>query len=332
MSVNPDCSVLVVEEEDDDVILVESSNEEDDQEEFQPVKPGGRKLDSTIELDSSSSEEDETPQVEEAIKEEDCSLYQTSVQSPFQTPNPTIQNSTLPTPHDNNCSPVTREVPNRVAVQDTTTSTPFPTPVHPPPPPVSDPFEVRDEFLDESLDKKDLPDSVLTPGVTPVQLNMNTKYTSSILPMSKFNKEEEEPADSAFSSANGSPSLTEPPPPPSSSKNQEETKNSLAIPDSDPVKKDLPQTCSILSCSEGGQAYLVGTAHFSEASNEDVRKVIRLVRPGAVVLELCNLRSSSLKFTEDELMQMASNPPSLRQMIENAKKGMICLGSNCICL
>ena len=325
MSVNPDCSVLVVEEEDDDVILVESSDEEDDQKEFQPVKPGGRKLDSTIELDSSSSEEDETPQVEEAIKEEDCCLYQTLVPSPFQTPNPNNRNSTLLTPHDNKCTPVMREVPNRVAVQDTTTSTPLPTNVHPLLSPSSDPFEVRDEFLDESLDDKDLPDSILTPGVTPIHRNMNIKYTANILrPTSKVNKELGEPAHSVFSSANRLPSSNEPAPPSSSSERRKETEKSVAIHDSGSVKKeDLPDTCCILPCSEGGQAYLVGTAHFSEASNEDVRKVIRVVCPGAVILELCNLRSSTLKFTEDELMQMASNPPSLRKMIENAIKGMI---------
>jgi len=40
--------------------------------------------------------------------------------------------------------------------------------------------------------------------------------------------------------------------------------------------------------------YLVGTAHVSNKSAEDVAKVIRIVRPDTIVLELCNARAGLL--------------------------------------
>ena len=72
--------------------------------------------------------------------------------------------------------------------------------------------------------------------------------------------------------------------------------------------EDLPKTCSVLPCTGGGFVYLVGTSHFSLESNEDVRKVMRLVRPDVVVLELCAARAEMLKYTEEELMAREGRP------------------------
>ena len=52
----------------------------------------------------------------------------------------------------------------------------------------------------------------------------------------------------------------------------------------------LPDTCTLLSGPNGrGRVYLVGTAHFSQESNEDVAAVIQAVKPDIVVLELCKV-------------------------------------------
>jgi len=62
----------------------------------------------------------------------------------------------------------------------------------------------------------------------------------------------------------------------------------------------LPSTCKVFHCSDsGGVAYVVGTAHFSQKSCEDVRKVISLVQPDSVLVELCTGRASILKLDDE---------------------------------
>ncbi len=46
--------------------------------------------------------------------------------------------------------------------------------------------------------------------------------------------------------------------------------------------------------------YIVGTAHVSKKSAEDVERVIRAVRPDAVVVELCKSRSGIMQSPEEE--------------------------------
>ncbi len=40
---------------------------------------------------------------------------------------------------------------------------------------------------------------------------------------------------------------------------------------------DLPDTVSVLECPNGSKVFIVGTAHFSRQSVEDVKKTINLV-------------------------------------------------------
>ncbi|KRZ72915.1 TraB domain-containing protein [Trichinella papuae] len=84
----------------------------------------------------------------------------------------------------------------------------------------------------------------------------------------------------------------------------------------------LPKTVSKLSCSytsgEGedevsveGNIYLVGTAHFSKASQCDV---IRKVHPHAVMVELCEKRDFLLHFEEEVLLRELQAPDSFKNI------------------
>jgi len=67
----------------------------------------------------------------------------------------------------------------------------------------------------------------------------------------------------------------------------------------------LPDTCTLLTADNGGRVYLVGTAHFSKESNEDVAAVIQAVKPDFVVLELCKARTSVLHLDEEKSLELA---------------------------
>lgn len=65
----------------------------------------------------------------------------------------------------------------------------------------------------------------------------------------------------------------------------------------------LPDTVTRLETSEGSAVYLVGTAHFSRESQEDVASTIRAVRPDVVVVELCKARTAILQLDEETILQ-----------------------------
>lgn len=60
----------------------------------------------------------------------------------------------------------------------------------------------------------------------------------------------------------------------------------------------LPETVTLLQTEYGDKVYLIGTAHFSTNSQDDVSKVIRNVRPHIVMVELCRSRASILQMDE----------------------------------
>lgn len=65
----------------------------------------------------------------------------------------------------------------------------------------------------------------------------------------------------------------------------------------------LPPTLTRLNTANGSQVFLIGTAHFSLKSVQDVQKVIRHVQPSAVVLELCKERAFMLSLDEQSLLE-----------------------------
>lgn len=67
--------------------------------------------------------------------------------------------------------------------------------------------------------------------------------------------------------------------------------------------QQLPSTLTRLNTANGAEVYLIGTAHFSEKSVQDVRQVISTVRPSVVILELCNERAFMLSLDEESLLE-----------------------------
>lgn len=75
----------------------------------------------------------------------------------------------------------------------------------------------------------------------------------------------------------------------------------------DEFEANLPETVSVLDGPFGSRVYLIGSAHFSEESMNDVSFVIRNVRPDFVMVELCQSRSHILLMDEAQLMHEATD-------------------------
>ncbi|XP_058465490.1 traB domain-containing protein [Malaya genurostris] len=71
--------------------------------------------------------------------------------------------------------------------------------------------------------------------------------------------------------------------------------------------RNLPDTVTLLTTPEGSKVYLVGTAHFSENSQNDVSLVMQNVQPQVVMLELCPSRIHILKYDEQALLEEAKD-------------------------
>ena len=69
----------------------------------------------------------------------------------------------------------------------------------------------------------------------------------------------------------------------------------------------LPDTVTVLDGPDNGKVYLVGTAHFSKESQQDVEYTIRQTQPNCVVLELCNSRLNILSLDEKTILEEAKN-------------------------
>ena len=68
---------------------------------------------------------------------------------------------------------------------------------------------------------------------------------------------------------------------------------------------DLPSTCHVLvSANSGARVYLIGTAHFSKESCEDVSLVIQGVQPDIVMVELCKQRQNILQLDEETILEV----------------------------
>lgn len=71
--------------------------------------------------------------------------------------------------------------------------------------------------------------------------------------------------------------------------------------------KNLPPTVSLLTNEFGSKVYIVGTAHFSRESQDDVSVTIRNVRPDIVMIELCAARVHLLSLDEKTLLEEAKH-------------------------
>jgi pheromone shutdown protein TraB len=81
-------------------------------------------------------------------------------------------------------------------------------------------------------------------------------------------------------------------------------------------------TLAILNGPLNSKVYLVGTAHFSRESQNEVIELIRKVKPNRVVLELCNSRINLLKLDEETVLKEAREM-SLSKMIQIVKQVFI---------
>lgn len=88
---------------------------------------------------------------------------------------------------------------------------------------------------------------------------------------------------------------------------QEEDKVSSAnrITHESPVEAGPPLSATVtkLNSPNGAEIYLIGTAHFSPQSVQDVQTVIRSVQPSSVILELCRERAFMLSLDEASLLE-----------------------------
>ncbi|KAH8273111.1 hypothetical protein KR018_001364 [Drosophila ironensis] len=100
---------------------------------------------------------------------------------------------------------------------------------------------------------------------------------------------------------------------------QPQTKREIKIYDTiEEFDENLPSTVTLLNTPFGSKVYLVGTAHFSEESQDDVSYVIRNVRPDVVMVELCPSRIHILKLDEKTLLEEAKsiNIPKIRGILQ----------------
>ncbi|XP_048244639.1 traB domain-containing protein-like [Haliotis rufescens] len=86
---------------------------------------------------------------------------------------------------------------------------------------------------------------------------------------------------------------------------------------------DLPDTVTTLETLDGSKVYVVGTAHFSLESQEDVSKVIRSTQPDFVMVELCKSRINILELDEATLLEEAKNINMEKIRMAIKQSGMI---------
>ncbi|XP_005109412.1 traB domain-containing protein [Aplysia californica] len=82
-------------------------------------------------------------------------------------------------------------------------------------------------------------------------------------------------------------------------------------------ESELPDTVTVLERG-GCRLYLVGTAHFSKESQEDVARVIQMAKPHVILVELCQSRVNILKMDEARILEEAKNinMSTIRQLIQ----------------
>ena len=78
---------------------------------------------------------------------------------------------------------------------------------------------------------------------------------------------------------------------------------------------------AVLNGPLNGKVYVIGTAHFSLESQQEVIELIKQVRPDCVVLELCAARTNILSLDEEEIIRDAEQA-GFRKMIQTIKSNV----------
>lgn len=86
----------------------------------------------------------------------------------------------------------------------------------------------------------------------------------------------------------------------------------------------LPDTVSLLRNEHtGAEVFVIGTAHFSRQSQDDVSAVIRRVRPHAVLVELCRGRAAVLSMSEEDIEREAKDISYDKMKATIAENGLV---------
>ena len=91
-------------------------------------------------------------------------------------------------------------------------------------------------------------------------------------------------------------------------------------------KEPLPENVSKVVSSNGTLIYIIGTAHFSKASQEDVAKTIQILSPDLVMIELCSSRIGVLKLDEEALLEAAKDVSMAKLKMAIKESGSVLSG------
>lgn len=137
------------------------------------------------------------------------------------------------------------------------------------------PLFIRDEFLDEELNRTEETVPAAARSVSADSAISSSNVSQNKSSKERLDGEREQAEDDDDTGGDESGDEAE----------DEEDGNDLKVSDiSSSAKRprteppDLPETCTVLRSEDGGIVYLVGTAHFSEESQEDVSKTISTLR------------------------------------------------------
>lgn len=89
------------------------------------------------------------------------------------------------------------------------------------------------------------------------------------------------------------------------------------------VNPELPETVTMLKTQDGSVVYLVGTAHFSLESQEDVAKTIQETQPDIVLIELCKSRLNILSFDEEVILRESQSMNMEKMMTTIKQNGLV---------
>ncbi|CAH2107192.1 unnamed protein product [Euphydryas editha] len=85
------------------------------------------------------------------------------------------------------------------------------------------------------------------------------------------------------------------------------------------VASDLPSSAILLQNNDKAKVVLLGTVHFSKQSVEDVSKIVKVLNPNAILIELCRQRVSLLELDDKKFLEDAKNLDAKK--IKQAVKG-----------
>ena len=294
---------------------------------FVPVKPGGQKLDDTLEIssgDDNSYSVEQTSSVEVKVEEE--TKYTTTVEDmtsadSFQTPQVALKTGDFQqtsTPRDILSTALKTqkdavEAATKKVVGEGDKSVDAPSRFQP----------VFDEIVDEMHQTNE----------SIQDLTLVTKPTSNGNAVPTVESNRAASVDSAISVSNASSAT------PATDlgsvaaatleQNDAQVKDESTSDDEEDIDSEvddnfvLPKTCTLLKTPSGAKVYLVGTAHFSRESHQDVERVIRAVQPDVVMVELCKSRVNILYLDEDTVMAESQRMSASRMVELMRQKGSL---------